>query len=112
MNRIGVNNYINSLQQQIDSSVDKIKQKSAAPYSSGEEQEKEDANGFGRRIESYAYRLLPGEISWSLGAESLKMADGAAHAAGSYQQAAEVMREPTIRIDLMFKNNREFDFKV
>lgn len=111
MNRLGVNNYISSLQQQIYSSVDKIKNKSAGSFADTAA-DKDAENGTNRRVESYAYRLLPGEVSWSLGAESQGENGGAAYAAGSYRQAGEVLQERTVLIDLMFKNNREFDFKV
>ncbi len=112
MNRLYGNDYISNLQQQIYSSVDKIKQKSSGSFAASEERADEGSRENGHRVENYAYRLLPGEVSWSLQEGAAADHGGSTYAAGSYRQAGEVLREPSVLIDFMFKNNREFDFKV
>lgn len=112
MSRLYLDDYINNLQQQIYSSVDRIKQRSSFPAASSEPEEKESGGFYRSRVEEYAYRLLPGAVSWQLQEGAAAEQGGSAYAAGSYRQAGEVLREPTVLIDLMFKNNREFDFKV
>ena len=52
-----------------------------------------------------SYRLT------ALNSEQPQTAD-AGYAAGSYLENSRVSRKPTVLIDFMFANNREFDFKV
>ena len=112
MNRLSLDDYINNLQQQIYSSVDRIKQRSSFSAPLREDGESESGGRRNSRVESYAYRILPGEVSWQLRENPAPGQSANAYAAGSYRQAGDVLREPTVLIDFMFKNNREFDFKV
>ncbi len=98
--------YVDSLHRQIYASVEKIKnQPSSQRFLT--ESETPDLR---QQVRNYAYRVLNEEISWTL--QQTEISGSANYAAGSYRQAGEILRPPTVLIDLMFKNNREFDFKV
>lgn len=108
MSRLYINDYVNNLQQQISSSVAKIRQKS----SYNQPAESLVSSDYRARVEVYAYQLLPGQISWTLQESTTVDVGTDSYAAASYRQAGEVLKEPTVLLDFMFKNNREFDFKV
>ena len=112
MSRLYINDYINNLQQQIYSSVAKIKDQSSFEAPSKGKEEADWGRFYEGQVKSYSYRLLPEEISWQLQSNTEIEASGNAYAAASYRQAGEVLQEPTVLIDFMFKNNQEFDFKV
>lgn len=108
MSRLYINDYVNNLQQQISSSVAKIRRQSSFARS---DQQPETSNGRAQ-VEGYAYQLLPGQVTWTLQEEMAAETGTERYAAASYRQAGDVLKEPTVLIDFMFKNNREFDFKV
>ena len=113
MSRLNLNNYLNNLQDQIYSSVDRIKLKqNSSDRASFIRDTKEECGYYFHRVENYAYQLLPENISWSLQTDNKQSLSENLYATTSYQQAGDVLKEPTILIDFMFKNNREFDFKV
>lgn len=112
MSQFYVNDYINNLQQQIYSSVAKIKDQSSFETTSKGKEEADWSRFYEGQIRSYAYQLLPEEIIWQLQSNMAVEAGGKTHAAASYRQAEEILKKPTVLIDFMFKNNQEFDFKV
>ncbi len=112
MSRLYVNDYLNNLQQQIYSSVVKIKDQSSFEAPSREKENADWNRPYAEQVKGYAYRLLPEEISWQIQSGNKMETGGSAYATSSYQQAGEVLKEPTVLIDFMFKNNQEFDFKV
>lgn len=115
MSQIRLNNYLDSLHRQIDRSVANIKDRTAAgglrPENSGAEA---DSRYNYSRVNSYAYNLLETGVSYQLASYSSLNPEpsDSAYAAGSYQNAGKVMKEPTVLIDYMFEYNREFNFKV
>lgn len=114
MSSFYLRNHLQSLHQQISHSVDKIKQHSSqTDFSTDLTQDTEKSfcsNHY--RIEGQAYQLLSVEVNWSL-QNHLNIEDNASqYASSSYIQAKNVLQEPTILIDFMFPNNKEFDFKV
>ena len=112
MSRLYINDYINNLQQQIYSSVVKIKDQSSFETTPKGKEDADWSRFYEGQVKNYAYQLLPEDISWKLQSNMDVEAGGNAHAAASYRQAGEVLKEPTVLIDFMFKNNQEFDFKV
>lgn len=115
MSRIRLNNYLDSLHRQIDRSVANIKDRTAAGSLQPENFDAEADNRYNySRVNSYAYNLLETGVSYQLVAYSSlnSAASSSAYAAGSYQNAKDVLKEPTVLIDYMFEYNREFNFKV
>lgn len=111
MNRLYVNDYINNLQQQISYSVAKIRQQSSSSQPAADSASDEDYRRQSK-VDSYAYNLLAEDISWSLQGQMSAPNENSGYVSASYQYAGNVLKEPTVLIDFMFKNNREFDFKV
>ena len=113
MSRLNLNNYFNNLQDQIYSSVDRIKLKqSSSDRANFAETSTEEYRYYYNRIENYAYQLLPENISWTLQTSGSPSLSENLYATTSYQQVRDALKEPTVLIDFMFKNNREFDLKV
>ncbi len=112
MSRLYINDYINNLQQQIYSSVAKIKDQSSFEAPSKGKEEADWERFYEGQVKSYSYRLLPEEISWQLQSNTNVDKGSNAYAAASYKQTGNILKEPTVLIDFMFKNNQEFDFKV
>ena len=113
MNRLYLNNYLDNLHQQISTSVDKIKRNSQKNNFSVIDEKYDDNNyHYSYRIEGQSYQLLSKELNWMMHSQSFNNNQDDSYAATSYHQADNVLREPTVLIDFMFKNNREFDFKV
>lgn len=115
MSEIRLNNYLDNLHRQIDSSVVNIKNKSADKNSQPENAVAEDTGRYNySRVNSYAYNLLETGVSYQLAAYSSlnPQLQDSSYAAGSYQSAGSVIKEPTVLIDYMFEYNREFNFKV
>lgn len=113
MSRFYLNNYLDNLHQQIYSSVDKIKRNSQKNnFSINDEKAKSNNYHYSYRIEGQSYQLLSKELSWMMHNQSIKYNQDNAYITTSYHQADSVLQEPKVLIDFMFKNNREFDFKV
>lgn len=118
MNNLYLNDYLSSLTSQISSSVERLKTKEsssreAAPlFDSATENGTESAGQ--NSLRNYAYTLLDSSVAYQLfdqtGGEG--SVPDSSYAAGSYQFAGGVLRQPTVLIDFMFTGNREFDFKV
>lgn len=116
MSWLYVNDYLSTLNQQISGSVDRIKYKSgrfSADNVSSSRESFENTERY-QSLNGYAYRLLETGMSYrltALNSEQPQTAD-AGYAACSYMESSRVSRKPTVLIDFMFANNREFDFKV
>lgn len=112
MNKLVINDYLSSLQQQIAVSVDRLKYKTAAAAES-ETAAPAEERSYGRsgRLSEKAYSLLKSEVSYQMLSYAGQPAD-AAYAARSYDAAAGVDKPSTVLINFMFAGNREFDFKV
>ena len=116
MSRLYVNDYLSTLNQQISGSVDRIKYKSGRLSADNVSSSRESFENTERyqSLNGYAYCLLETGMSYrltALNSEQPQTAD-AGYAAGSYLESSRVSRKPTVLIDFMFANNREFDFKV
>ena len=112
MSRLYINDYINNLQQQIYSSFARIKDQSSFETTSKGKEEADWSRFYEGQVKGYAYQLLPEEISWQLQSNTDVDRESNAYAAASYKQTGNMLKEPTVLIDFMFKNNQEFDFKV
>lgn len=111
MSKLYADDYLSKLHQQIYSSVDKIKRNSKSTEFHNNEKSENEILAHRSRVEEYVYKLLPEEVSWSL-QNSYPAKLETTYMANSYQSAKDVLQEPSILVDFMFKNNREFDFKV
>lgn len=112
MDKLYLNDYLSQLHRQISGSVEKIKRNSGT-FERQDEPKNENWGGTGQQgIENYAYKLLDSGVSYQLLGYGTENRVNTAYAAASYGNAGQVLREPTVLIDFMFKNNREFDFKV
>lgn len=111
MNRLLANNYIDSLHQQISHSVETIKKRSSAQSEAFSKASEQSASNESSRLNNYSYRLLSSSTAYQLTGQ-FDNHIGTTYAADSYRYASEVIKEPTVLIDFIFKNNREFDFKV
>lgn len=115
MERLYLNDYLSGLQRQISASVERLKSRRTGD---GETVLQEGAEGQAasprHELYQYAFGLLDGRISYELSrySSSAPLNADSGYAVGSYQQAAEVDRPPSVIIDFMFEYNREFDFKV
>ena len=115
MSRMHVNDYISSLHQQISYSVEQIKSRSNSRTTITDDKNSEKAYDYGySRLNNYAYNLLSASVSYQLSDYTSwdELKPTASYAASSYSQADNINREPTVLLDFMFKNNREFDFKI
>lgn len=110
MNKLVINDYLSSLQQQIAVSVDRLKYKTAAERETAAPAEELNYGRNGRLSEK-AYSLLKSEVSYQMLYYAGQPADSA-YVARSYDAAAGVDKPSTVLIDFMFAGNREFDFKV
>ena len=111
MSRPYVGDYLNSLHQQIYTSVERIKRNTQILDFTKQDSENNNATSSKSRVEKYAYKLLAEDTIWSLQTNNITSQESS-YITSSYQSAKDVMQEPTILMDFMFKNNREFDFKV
>ncbi len=111
MDKLYLNDYLSQLHRQISGSVEKIKRNSGT-FERQNEPTDEDWGGGRQGVENYAYKLLDSGVSYQLLRYGTENSVNTAYAAASYGNAGQVLREPTVLIDFMFKNNREFDFKV
>ncbi len=112
MNQVRINNYIENLHRQIDGSVANIRQKKSGS------QNQDNSYVFFRlpeeQVSSSPYKLLDTQVSYSLSDyfSQNPIQETESYAASTYQNAADVMKKPTVLIDFMFEYNREFNFKV
>ena len=111
MSRPYVGDYLSKLHQQIYTSVERIKHNSETSDFAKQDNENKDNSLFRNRVEKYAYRLLAEDINWSLQTNNITGQESS-YITSSYQSVKDVLQEPTVLLDFMFKNNREFDFKV
>ncbi len=111
MNRLLANDYINSLHQQISHSVETIKKRSSAKSEILGDASEKSFSSEGSRLNNYSYRLLSSSTAYQLTGKYDNHI-GTTYAADSYRYASEVIKEPKVLVDFLFKNNREFDFKV
>ena len=110
MNGFRLTNYINDLNQQIYASVEQIKHRSSkADINKNTSHDFLDSQ---YRVSEAPYNLLSGDVNWSLQNISYDTEKNSDYIVSNYKYASNVIKEPRIIIDLMFKNNREFDFKV
>ena len=113
MTKFYLHNYLDNLHQQIYSSVDKIKRNSQKNIQySADEIYKNNNYHYSYQIEGQPYQLLSKELNWLMHNQLVAYDSNGAYVAASYHQADNVLQEPKVLIDFMFKNNREFDFKV
>ncbi len=111
MNSLSDNNYIDTLHQQISKSVDTIKKRSSAKTETIKNVFEQPLVSENFRLNGGSYRLLSASTAYQLvGEYDSRVETG--YVTDSYRYAAEVIKEPTVLIDFMFENNREFDFKV
>ena len=107
-----LNSYLSSLQQEISVSVDKIKYKKVFEDSKDYALRGEVASyGYGGQLSERAYSLLKSDVSYHMMSYSGQQID-ASYVSDSYDYVSRVNKPSTVLIDLMFSNNREFDFKV
>lgn len=112
MNKLVINNYLSSLQQQVAVSVDRLKSKTGYNCSAEDDDNWQSQVYYnGIRLNERAYSLLDTSVSYSMFSYVDYKID-AAYAARSYDIAAGIDKPSTVLIDFMFTNNREFDFKV
>ncbi len=117
MNNLRLNDYLSSLTSQISGSVERLKARESSSrqtspvFEAGEETPRNDGHN---SLHNYAYTLLDSSVAYQMfnqNGEAGNPADSS-YAAGSYQSAGQVLRQPSVLIDFMFTGNREFDFKV
>ena len=115
MSQLKLNNYLASLQRQIDRSVANIKNKTATNNRIGKDfnQAEEDRYPYSK-IDNHTYKLLETKVSYQLSTYSSQnpQPSDSVYASESYKNAENIIKEPTILIDYMFEYNREFNFKV
>ena len=111
MNKLYLNDYLANLHRQISVSVEKIKQNSNTNrFSNNQSNSFQSFENYG--LQNYAYNLLNSEVSYQLLNNNINLSSDNAYAAASYKSNGQILKEPTVLIDFMFKNNQEFDFKV
>ena len=111
MSRPYINNYISSLQKQIADAAMKIKQKQGnVKFSDVNDVVSEDVFNRLSRVEADIYNLVDSDVMCTL-AEQQDFADSN-YAADMYDAVAKSNNKSTVVEGLVFKNNREFDFKV
>lgn len=110
MSSFYLRNHIQNLHQQINHSVDKIKQHSS--YSQSSQSREEDTYLEHYRVEGQFYQLLSGDVNWSLQNQKDGMKNNFQYVSQSYTYAKDILKEPSVLIDYMFPNNKDFDFKV
>lgn len=116
MNRLNLNDYLSGLNRQISTSVAKIKGRDeAVSGANGSSEDKEtEANTTSSQLGASRYTLLDSGVSYLLsdwGSLQPQRTDSV-YASESYRFSRDVNKPSTVVIDLMFENNREFDFKV
>lgn len=118
MNNLYLNDYLSALTSQISGSVERLKaresssRQTAPAFEAGEDSRPRYDEPHSLR--NYAYNLLDSTVAYQMfeqAGEAGNPADSS-YAAGRYQSAGQVLRQPTVVVDFMFKGNREFDFKV
>ena len=110
MNGFRLTNYINDLNRQIYASVDQIKHRSSKADISRKASYDFQADDY--KVKEAPYKLLSGDVNWSLQNISYDAKKNSDYIVSNYKYVNNVIKEPRVIIDLMFKNNREFDFKV
>jgi hypothetical protein len=111
MSRPYINNYISSLQKQIADAAVKIKQKQGnLKFSDVNDIVSEDVFNRLSRVEADIYNLVDSDVMCTL-AEQQTLADSS-YATEMYDTVAKTNNKSTVIEGLVFKNNREFDFKV
>lgn len=105
-----INNYINNLQQKVAAAAARIKQKQQPKRTDGIFDEKTNEIRQSSGVENQAYKLMGSESAYALLGQTVP-ADSS-YAAETYGYVSKVDKKPTVAEGLVFKNNREFDFKV
>ena len=110
MSRPYVNTYITHLQRQISEAATRIvRQKSVQRDYEGEGAQK-DVLYIRSKIEPQKYELIHSENAYALIGQSLPMSSS--YASASYVTTDKILMKSTVVEGFVFKNNREFDFKV
>ncbi len=111
MSRPYINNYISNLQKQIADAAIKVKQKQGdVKFSDVDNVVSEDVFNRLSRVEADIYNLVESDAAFSLTEQRLPADNG--YAAETYDTVAKANNKSTVVEGLVFKNNREFDFKV
>lgn len=117
MSRLYINDYLSNLNQQISTSVERLKLKSGRfnPSENTSLNNQGETSSYNyQALNGYPYHLLETSVSYQMSHYNSQQSEfqSSQYAADSYRQTSEVNKEPSVLIDFMFKNNREFDFKV
>lgn len=111
MTKSSVNNdYINSLQKQIGSLASKIVQKKQGEMPKFGAEVYEITLRTVSSVEDQSYNLVDAKAAYSLIGQNVPA--NSEYVAETYQNNSKVDNSSTVVEGLVFKNNREFDFKV
>ncbi len=111
MSRPYINNYINNLQKQIADAAIKIKQKqTSVKFSDVNNVVSEDMFTRLTRVEADICNLIDSDAVCTLAEQRASTDNG--YAAEMYDVVSKTSDKSTVIEGLVFKNNREFDFKV
>ena len=112
MNKLYLNDYLSNLHRQISVSVEKIKHNSGQNKLLNHNEDKKSYYSEYNSLQNYAYNLLDTEVSYQLLNNEINLNTDSLYAASSYKNSSQILKEPTVIMDFMFKNNQNFDFKV
>ena len=104
------NVYIENLQRQITHAAQKLKQQRKAKHISDFVPEDHQPTYVLSKVEVQQYRLMTTEASFMLLGQYEPTDNN--YAAGAYKSTDKNEHKSTVIEGLVFKNNREFDFKV
>lgn len=112
MSSLSLNNYQYNLSSQIESYVDKIKNKSSRPEDKGFQDNREGNHPFAyypEAVANYAYSLLNSDVAYNLTSNFSKPSETSASVSSAYQYVGSMGQEPSVLLDFMHRNNQKFD---
>ena len=105
-----VNAYISNLQRQITDAAAKVRRSRIKDFPTAETQDSFPREYVWSKVDVQSYNLLDSNVHYLLTATDVPATTE--YAADLYQSTADSIRKPTVVEGFVFKNNREFDFKV
>ena len=112
MSRSYIDSYLNELHRQIAGAAARIKQKNVkgSDNYSKEMLHHDFEKLFASHVEIQAYDLVSSEAAYSLIGQNIPADNN--YAAGIYSITSKIDKKSSVVEGLVFKNNKEFDFKV
>lgn len=110
MSQPHVNSYIGNLQRQIADVASRIKQKQSAKDNASSRMVVSYEVTVRPDVEAQPYKLIGNDVAYNMLGQAAEI--DCSYATGAYGVASRINRPSSVVEGLVFKNNKQFDFKV